>query len=68
MPDLALVMQPGADRRRENLPTVSEVAAIVPDARPGIRRHYAQPLDCYPCSSTCDPNFLPLHYILLDLG
>jgi hypothetical protein len=31
--DLTLVMEPGADRRRENLPTASEVAAIVPDVR-----------------------------------
>ncbi|KAN0086610.1 hypothetical protein V8E54_000298 [Elaphomyces granulatus] len=31
--ELALAMEPGADRRRENLPTASEVAAIVPACR-----------------------------------
>jgi hypothetical protein len=32
--ELALAMEPGADRRHENLPTTSEVAAIVPDVSP----------------------------------
>lgn len=30
-PRLSLVMRPGADRRRENLPTVDEVAGLIPD-------------------------------------
>ena len=31
-PDLRLILQEKADKRRENLPTQSEVAAIIPDA------------------------------------
>ena len=30
-PQLKLVMECGGDKRRENLPTTSEVAAIIPD-------------------------------------
>lgn len=30
-PDMELVMQQGADRRRENLPVVDEVAGVIPD-------------------------------------
>jgi hypothetical protein len=37
--DLNLVIEPGADRRRENLPTASEVAAIVPRSTRSTQEH-----------------------------
>ena len=42
--DLRLVMEPGADRRRENLPTASEVAVIVPDVGPSRSTRSTQDL------------------------
>jgi hypothetical protein len=72
--DLRLVMEPGADRRRENLPTVSEVAAIVPDAGPSRSTRSTQDLHLSLRASLdgllervslCNPNYLPLQYVLL---
>ena len=31
---MKLIMEAGADRRRENLPTATEVAAVIPDIEP----------------------------------
>jgi hypothetical protein len=33
--ELRLIQEVGADRRRENLPTASEIAAVIPDVGPG---------------------------------
>ena len=71
--EMGLAMQPGADRRRENLPTASEVAAIVPDVRPGtrstqdLRLSLRAPADGLPCSGSrrVQQTYLPLHYVLL---
>ncbi|KAH8144449.1 uncharacterized protein LAJ45_11579 [Morchella importuna] len=69
---LRLVMEHGADKRRENLPTSNEVAAIIPDEygdsgfrdivlahkNPDVNRQF----------SVIDPNhaaYMPLHYVLL---
>ncbi|KAK3338129.1 hypothetical protein B0H65DRAFT_501820 [Neurospora tetraspora] len=35
---MRLIVQDGADRRRENLPTVDEVAAVIPDEWDGVTR------------------------------
>jgi Helitron helicase-like domain at N-terminus len=71
--ELALAMDPGADRRRENLPTASEVAAIVPDVGPDsqpsrdLQLTLRAPRGGYPLQrvSTLHPSYLPLHYVLL---
>lgn len=79
-PQMKLVMETGADKRRENLPTSSEMAVIIPD-------EYGEP--CFrdivlatrntdtdgQSFSHIDPShaaYMPLHYVLLfpqgDLG
>ncbi|KAN0085441.1 hypothetical protein V8E54_001908, partial [Elaphomyces granulatus] len=70
--NMTLVMEPGADRRRENLPTASEVAAIVPDVGPGTRSTQdlrlslrASPDAPLQRVSVCNKSYLPLHYVLL---
>jgi hypothetical protein len=71
--NMTLVMDPGADRRRENLPTASEVAAIMPDVGPGgpgarstadlhLSLRAGGPLERI---SVCNKAYLPLHYVLL---
>jgi hypothetical protein len=69
---LGLVMEPGADRRRENLPTTSEVAAIIPDVGRGTEpREFSvmlrAPQDGPSCQRVAitDPRYFPLHYVLL---
>jgi hypothetical protein len=70
--NMTLVMEPGADRRRENLPTASEVAAIVLDVGPGTRSTQdlrlslrASPDAPLQRVSVCSKSYLPLHYVLL---
>jgi hypothetical protein len=70
--NMTIVMEPGADRRRENLPTASEVAAIVPDVGPGTRStedlhlsRRATPGAPMERISVCNKAYLPLHYVLL---
>ncbi|KAN0082326.1 hypothetical protein V8E54_003624, partial [Elaphomyces granulatus] len=72
--ELALAIEPGADRRRENLPTASEVAAIVPDVGPDgqsssrdLQLTLRAPRGGPPLQrvSTLHPSYLPLHYVLL---
>ena len=70
---LRLVMEAGADRRRENLPTASEVAGIIPDAGPDGRPSLdlsvtlRAPQDGPACKRVLwtNANYLPLHYVLL---
>jgi Helitron helicase-like domain at N-terminus len=70
---LGLVMEAGADRRRENLPTASEVAGIIPDMGPDtlpsldLSVTLRAPQDRPTCQrvSWTDPRYLPLHYVLL---
>lgn len=74
-PDLRLIMQEKADKRRENLPTRSEVAAIIPDAGQDYgRRTFRDIILCLrrsgngPQLQQIDPSnagYLPLHYVLL---
>jgi hypothetical protein len=71
--DMALVMPAGADPRRQNLPTVSEVAAVVPDVGPGISTardiwltlRTPEGGSSLRRLSVCHPSYLPLHYVLL---
>ena len=68
-PQLKLIMEIGADKRRENLPTSNEVVIIIPDEYDvvGTRRiiladRYGQGF------STINPNnaaYMALHYVLL---
>lgn len=81
-PQLRLVVEQGADRRRENLPTSDEVALIIPDEygdrcfrdiclayRSGPE---AQDGDRLHRISQTHAAYMPLHYVLLfpsgDLG
>lgn len=71
-PQLRLVMESGADKRRHNLPTSNEVAAIIPDeyGEAGFRDivlAHRNP-DANRLFSVIDPNhaaYMPLHYVLL---
>jgi len=80
-PRMQLIMETGADRRRENLPTVNEVAAIVPDNLDDTREREViiternqngqinNSFHHIPCTH---PAYMPLAYPLLfphgDLG
>ena len=72
--DLRLVMEPRADRRRENMPTASEVAAIVSDTGPSQSTRSTQDLHLSLRASLdgllervslCNPHYLPLQYVLM---
>ena len=80
-PQLRLVLERGADRRRENLPTADEVAIILPDEREEgssrdivLARRDARgaPVPAYERIDCTHPAYWPLHYVLLfphgDLG
>jgi hypothetical protein len=70
---LSLVMEAAADRRRENLPTASEVAGVIPDTGPDtlpsldLSVTLRAPPGTNPCQRVkwTDPGYLPLHYVLL---
>jgi hypothetical protein len=75
-PELRLVQEVGADRRRENLPTASEVAAIIPDIGPGWHERTFRDMHLRLRSAVpgthgldrVDPShggYLPLQYVLL---
>ena len=75
-PEMRLVMDYGADRRRENLPTSSEVAAIIPDLGPGWHKTTFRDMSLTLRSANpgqlglrrVDPShaaYLPLQYVLL---
>ncbi|KAH0614326.1 uncharacterized protein H6S33_006212 [Morchella sextelata] len=71
-PQLRLIVESGADKRRHNLPTSNEVAAIIPDeyGEAGFRDivlAHRNP-DANRQFSIIDPNhaaYMPLHYVLL---
>jgi hypothetical protein len=71
-PQLRLIVESGADRRRHNLPTSNEVAAIIPDEygdagfRDIVLAHRNS--DANRQFSIINPNhaaYMPLHYVLL---
>jgi len=70
-PQLRLVMDIGGDRRTENLPTASEVAAVIPGGADTTSRDLALVLRTPTDGRTCKkidvthPAYLPLHYVLL---
>jgi hypothetical protein len=75
-PQLRLIMEKGADRRRENLPTGNEVALLIPeeDGKPGgrdlILAHRPAPGSAEEGGSLTrihftHPAYMPLHYVLL---
>jgi hypothetical protein len=73
-PQLKLVIDPGKDQRRYNLPTVNEVMAIIPDewSDPSVRdvilfhRNEDGSLSqSFERISRSHPSYLPLHYVLL---
>ncbi|RMZ76301.1 hypothetical protein DV736_g6706, partial [Chaetothyriales sp. CBS 134916] len=79
-PQMRLVLEEGADRRRENLPTSDEVAVIIPDeygnpSRRDIvlaeRGGSTDQQRCH-CIDVTHAVYMPLHYVLLfpygDLG
>jgi hypothetical protein len=72
-PQMRLVLQTGADRRRENLPTATELAGILPDefadeSRRDVLLAVREPgrneqqLHRIPVTSAA---YMPLHYVLL---
>ena len=72
-PQMRLVLQSGADRRRENLPTSTEIAGILPDEFTGESRRdvllavrepgrNGQQLHRVPVTNAA---YMPLHYVLL---
>ena len=72
-PQMRLVLEEGADRRRENLPTSDEVAVIIPDensdpsCRDIILAERGGPADqprCHRINAT-HAAYMPLHYVLL---
>lgn len=79
-PQVRLVMETGADRRRENLPTSDELAVILPDEFAGGSRRdivlaVRDPARNAPRLTRIDVThaaYMPLHYVLLfphgDLG
>jgi hypothetical protein len=72
-PQMRLVMEAGADRRRENLPTSDEVAVILPDeftaeSRRDIVLAVRDPAQNQPRLTVIDVShaaYMPLHYVLL---
>lgn len=72
-PQMRLVMEAGADQRRENLPTSDEVAVILPDEFSGGSRRdivlaVRNPSGNQPRLATIDVShaaYMPLHYVLL---
>jgi len=72
-PQMRLVMENGADRRRENLPTSDEIAVILPDeyAEASRRdiilavRDHAQPGPFLTRINVTHAAYMPLHYVLL---
>jgi hypothetical protein len=74
MLNLLIWLIAGENRRRENLSTAAEVAAIVPDNQPGVSIHRravrlalrsGNSGSCYTCIDTGNPLYLSLHYVLL---
>ena len=73
-PQLRLIMETGADRRRENLPTADEVSMIIPDEY-GIggfrdivlaeRSNGEIPSNGFSIINFNHASYLPLHYVLL---
>jgi hypothetical protein len=71
--ELSLVMEAAADRRRENLPTASEVAGVIPDLGAGTDPSLSLSVTLRsPQGGTgwqrvkwADDKYLPLHYVLL---
>ena len=70
---MRLILEAGADRRRENLPTSNEVAVIIPDEygdasfRDIVLAERRAPTD-QPRYSRINPThaaYMPLHYMLL---
>jgi len=73
-PPLSLIMETGADMRRENLPTANEVAMILPDeyGRGGFRDIVLAervngeiPNNGFSIINFNHASYLPLHYVLL---
>jgi hypothetical protein len=72
-PQMRLVMESGADRRRENLPTANEVAVVLLDEfTDGSRRdillavrHPARNRPALSQISVTHAAYMPLHYVLL---
>ena len=70
---MRLVLEEGADRRRENLPTSDEVAVIIPDEngdpnhRDIVLAERGEPADRqrYHRINATHPAYMPLHYVLL---
>lgn len=70
--NLQLIMQDGADRRRENLPTVQEFAMVMPDAADRdvrdivlfIRNSDGSLSTRFQYIHRGHPAYLPLHYVL----
>ena len=79
-PQMKLLLELGADRRRSNLPTIEEVAIIIPDEynQAGFRdivlayRHPENNNTQYHNVSSNSAAYMPLHYVLFfpigDLG
>ena len=72
-PQLRLILERGADRRRENLPVVNEVAIIVPEEygeagfRDIVLARCGMGSEQHGAFTTINPNYgvyLPLHYVL----
>jgi len=74
--EMRLIQEVGADRRRENLPTASEVAAIIPDIGPAWHKRTFRDMQLTLRSPAAgqlglrriDPShaaYLPLQYVLL---
>ena len=72
-PQMRLVLEEGADRRRENLPTSDEVAVLIPDEygdpsyRDIVLADRGGPADqprCHRINAT-HAAYMPLHYVLL---
>jgi hypothetical protein len=74
--EMRLIQEVGADHRRENLPTTSEVAAIIPDSGPGWHKRTFRDMQLRLRSPVAgqlglehvDPShaaYLPLQYVLL---
>jgi hypothetical protein len=71
-PQLQLIMESGADKRRHNLPTSNEIAVIIPDeyGQAGFRDIVLanRDMDGDESFNIINPNnaaYMPLHYVLL---
>lgn len=73
-PNMTLVMEEGADRRRANLPTTSEVAVVIPDDLPtgdsrdillAHRTVSGQVMQTFTRIKPTSDLYMPLHYVLL---